>query len=46
MMAIQRVYCLGCGGVLTSMPRERKNLGAQLKAAAKPREHEDNTFEG
>ena len=37
-METQHVYCLGCGGDLTSMPRERRNLGAESKAAAKPRE--------
>ena len=37
-METQCVYCLGCGGNLTSMPRERRNLGAESKAAARPRE--------
>ena len=36
MMETPRVYCLGCGGDLMSMPRERRNLGAESKAASKP----------
>ena len=38
MMDTQCIYCLGCGGDLTFMPREKRNLGAESKAAARPRE--------
>ena len=37
-METQHVYCLSCVSDLTLMPKERRNLGPDSKAAAEPRQ--------